>query len=184
MARAILVIGSLIILSGGVTFAALQSQAAVVKGNSIQTALASMQVSSDGINYTNSMNGYTFEGLIPGGSYVPANGYPIYLKNVGTTPLSLRISVAPNLSNNNLVDLSKVRVSLSPMAGGAGQNVSLQDLINSNSTGGAVLNQGTRVTSGQTSGLFIKIMMEADAITGPSANISNLDFNFDAVAVN
>ena len=184
LARATLIIGALIIVTFGVTFAALQSQAAVVKGNTIQTAVASLQVSSDGTNYAGSLNGYAFDGLIPGGAYVPTNGYPVYLKNVGTTPLSIRLSVSPSLVNNNQVDLSKVRVSLSPLGGGAGQNVSLQDLITANSTGGTALAQEARVTSGQSTGMLIKISMEADSITGPSANISNLDFNFGAVAVN
>lgn len=184
LARATLVIGSLMAIVGGVTFAALQSQAAVVKGNSIQTAVASLQVSSDGSNYTNSLNGYAFDGLIPGGAYVPTNGYPVYLKNVGTTPLSIKISVLPSLTNTNQVDLSKVRVSILPLGGGAGQNFSLQELVNANSTGGIALTQGTRITSGQSTAVSIKVSMEADAITGPSANISNLDINFDAVAVN
>ena len=184
LARATLVIGSLMAIVGGVTFSALQSQAAVVKGNSIQTAVASLQVSSDGSNYTNSLNGYAFDGLIPGGAYVPTNGYPVYLKNVGTTPLSIKISVLPSLTNTNQVDLSKVRVSILPLGGGAGQNFSLQELVNANSTGGIALTQGARITSGQTTAVTIKVSMEADAITGPSANISNLDINFDAVAVN
>ena len=184
LARATLVIGSLMAIVGGVTFAALQSQAAVVKGNSIQTAVASLQVSSDGSNYTNSLNGYAFEGLIPGGAYVPTNGYPVYLKNVGTTSLSIKISVLPGLTNPNQVDLSKVRVSILPLGGGAGQNFSLQELVNANSTGGIALTQGARITSGQSTAVSIKVSMEADAIIGPSANISNLDINFDAVAVN
>ena len=184
LARATLVIGSLMAIVGGVTFAALQSQAAVVKGNSIQTAVASLQVSSDGTNYTNSLNGYAFEGLIPGGAYVPTNGYPVYLKNVGSTPLSIKISVLPGLTNPNQVDLSKVRVSILPLGGGAGQNFGLQELVNANSTGGIALTQGARITSGQSTAVSIKVSMEADAIIGPSANISNLDINFDAVAVN
>ncbi len=184
LARATLVIGSLMAIVGGVTFAALQSQAAVVKGNSIQTAVASLQVSSDGSNYTNSLNGYAFEGLIPGGAYVPTNGYPVYLKNVGSTPLSIKISVLPGLTNPNQVDLSKVRVSILPLGGGAGQNFGLQELVNANSTGGIALTQGARITSGQSTAVSIKVSMEADAIIGPSANISNLDINFDAVAVN
>ncbi len=184
LARATLVIGSLMAIVGGVTFAALQSQAAVVKGNSIQTAVASLQVSSDGSNYTNSLNGYAFEGLIPGGAYIPTNGYPVYLKNVGSTPLSIKISVLPGLTNPNQVDLSKVRVSILPLGGGAGQNFGLQELVNANSTGGIALTQGARITSGQSTAVSIKVSMEADAIIGPSANISNLDINFDAVAVN
>ncbi len=184
LARAIAVVTAVSIVVSGVTFAALQSQAGVLRGNIIQTAVASLQVSRDNITYSSSMDGYVFGNLVPGGASSPSSGYPIYVKNIGTTPLAINISVKGPVANTDNVDLSKVHVQLTPINGGAGQNMLLQDLITSSSTGGIPVSSGDRLTPTQASGYLLRVSLDADAVTGSSATLGNIDFNFGAVAVN
>jgi hypothetical protein len=170
----------------GVTFAALQSQESVLAGNSIQTATANLQLSSDNQNYSNSLNGYVFNNLIPGGSPSPTIGFPIYLKNAGTSNLAVKLSISRPITNPENVDLSKVHLILGPYSGGVGQRIALQDLISSASTGGVVLtnNAVTRMLPGQSAGFSMQVVMDADAFAGPGATLSGIDFSFSANSVN
>ena len=182
--RAIAVVGAVMVVVAGVTFAALQSQAAVLKGNTIQTAVASLKLSSDGTTYTNALDGYTFVNLIPGGQPVPASGYTVYLKNAGSTPLAPKLSITKPVINPDGVDLSKVHVILSPLGGGVGQNILLQDLVSSAATGGMPVSFTSRLTPNQITSFTLQISMDSDALTGPSGTISDIDFSFGAAAVN
>ncbi len=184
LARAVAVVTAVSIVVSGVTFAALQSQSGVLRGSMIQTAVASLQVSRDGITYTSSVDGYVFGNLVPGGTTSPANGYPVYVKNVGTAPLAVNISVKGPISNPDNVDLTKVHIQLTPISGGAGQNMLFHDLIAANTTGGIPVNLGDHLNPSQAQGYLLRASLEADAVTGPSATLSNIDFNFGALAVN
>ncbi|MDB5170619.1 MAG: hypothetical protein JWO35_313 [Candidatus Saccharibacteria bacterium] len=184
LARAVAVVAAVSIVVSGVTFAALQSQAGVLKGNIIQTAVASLQVSPNGVTYSSSMDGYVFGNLVPGGQSSPNNGYPVYVKNVGTTPLAVKLSVKGLVTNPDGVDLTKVHVQLTPIAGGASQNILLQDLIAADTTGGIALNLGTRLNQDQSIVYLLRVSLDADAVVGSSATLSNVDFNFGALAVN
>lgn len=168
----------------GVTYAALQSQSAILQGNTIQTATANLQLSSNGTTYSSQLDGYSFVNLIPGGQPTPLNGYPVYLKNSGSTPLSLKLSISKPVTNADNVDLSKVHVLLSPMGAGAGQNIPLQDLVTTGTNSGVALTTATRIIPSQSLGYTLQVSMDADAISGPSATISNVDFSFGATAVN
>lgn len=182
--RAAGVVTAVVIAVGGVTFAALQSQIGVVKGNTIQTAVASLQVSPNGTTYASTMDGYVFGNLIPGGQPTPINGYPVYVKNVGTSPLAVKLSVSGTVDNPNNVDLSKVHVILSPTSGGAPQNMLLSDLIAAASSGGIAVNQAGHIIPTQVISFTMQVSLESDAINGPNATLSNVDFNFGALAVN
>lgn len=184
LTRAAAVISAVMVIVSGVTFAALQSQEDVLKGNTIQTAVANLQLSSDGINFTNSLSGFTFSGLIPGGAPAPANGYPIYLKNDGSTALALKLSIPKPITNPDNADLSKVHVLLTPFGGGAPQNMTLQDLVSSAASGGIALAQPGRLGVGQSTGFNVQVSMESDAVSGPSATITDIDFSFGAATVN
>src|SRR4051794_22881330 len=91
--RAIGVIAALIVIVSGVTFAALQSQQDTLTGNTIQTATANLQLSTDGTSYNNSHAGFDFTNIVPGGAAMPTAGYGFYLKNGGGTPLTLKLAV-------------------------------------------------------------------------------------------
>jgi hypothetical protein len=58
--RAVGVVAVLLVIVSGVTFAALQSQQDTLTGNTIQTATANLQLSTDGVNFTNSQAGFNF----------------------------------------------------------------------------------------------------------------------------
>ncbi len=184
--QAMSIIAVIMIVISGVTFAALQSQQATVKGNSIVTAMADLKLSKNNQNYTNSLDGYSFTGLIPGGAATPTDGYPIYLLNGGSTALALKLSVDSSLSNPDMVNLAKVHIILSPFGGGALQNITLQDLMTANTTGGIALTGGAaaHLLAGTNTGFTMQIMMEGDAVSGAIANIGNITFNFNATAVN
>lgn len=180
----VMVIVATIAAVGGITFAALQSQPAITKGNTIQTAVASLQVSSNGSTYSSSMDGFNFNNLIPGGQPAPSGGYAMYVRNAGTTPLALRLSVSSLVANPDNVDLSKVHVLLTPLNSSTTQNFILQDLIAAQTSGGAAVTSASRIISTQSMGFSMQVSLDADAITGPSASLSNIDFSFGAVAVN
>lgn len=174
----------IILLATGVTFAALQSQPAVLRGNTIQTAVASLQISQNGSNYSSTVDGYVFSNLIPGGQPMPTNGYSVFVKNVGTTPLALKLSVKPAISNPQNVDLSKVRLILTPTPSGAAQSMTLQDLIAADSNGGLAVTQAGHIIPSQALSYIMQIAFDADAVTGPNATLGNIDFSFGALAVN
>jgi hypothetical protein len=155
-----------------------------VRGSTIQTANASIQVSKDGIAYTDSLTGYNFGGLIPGGQALPSNGYPIYVKNTGTSQLAVKLSIAKPVTNPDNVDLSKVHVILSPFSGGAPQNITLQDLIANVAAGGVQLNSMPRMLPGTSGGFSMQISMDVDAVSTASASLSDIDFSFSGTAVN
>src|SRR3954466_4669255 len=94
LARAITVVASIGIVVTGVTFAALQSQQAVLSANTIQTASANLLIgtaSATSTAYSNSHSGFTFANVVPGGPAMPTDGNTFYLKNTGTATLALKI---------------------------------------------------------------------------------------------
>jgi hypothetical protein len=141
-------------------------------------------LSSDGTNFTSTLSGYAFNNIIPGGAASPTVGYPISLKNAGTTALSLKLSIAKPITNPDNVDLAKVHIILSPFSGGVPQNITLQDLVTSSSTGGVALSAASRVTPSQMTGYAMQVMMESDAFSGASTTLSDIEFSFGATAVN
>lgn len=180
--RAMAIVLSIITVSGGVSFAALASQDKLT-GNKIQTATANLQLSVDGINYANTQVGFSFADIVPGGLPVPTTGYEVYVKNSGTTPLALKFSVVNTIINPDNVDLTKVHVILEPIGAGAGQNFTLQSLADSYISGGLSMLTPTQLGSGSTAIYRLRISMESNAVNGPSATISNLDFTFSGVVV-
>src|SRR5438309_2343932 len=112
LGRAVGVVAGVVIVVSGVTFAALQSQQDKLTGNTIETATANLQLSTDGSNYATSQAGFDFSNIVPGGQAVPQSGYNVYLKNSGGTPLALKLAVSSTPSNPSNVDLNKVNVIL------------------------------------------------------------------------
>lgn len=167
---------------GGVSFAALISQQAKLAGNTIQTATANLQISGDGTNFSNTQPGFVFSNLVPGAQASPASGYPIYLKNTGGTPLALQIAISSLPTNPDSIDLSKVHVILAPTSGGSVQNLTIQSLIGSYPSGGQSILSPALLMPGTTAQYKLQIMMDADAVNGPSASINNVDFSFGGVA--
>lgn len=181
--RAVLVLAAVGLIVGRVTFAALQSQQAVLAGNTIESATAALQLATDGATFVSSVQGFTFSGLIPGGPAMPTqnNGKALWFKNSGNAPLSVKamISTAPTVTGD--IDLSKVFLVINPAGGGSSQTVSLAALQSAASTGGValttpVLAPGTQVQYN------VQVSMAADAFSGNSASIQNLNIVFVGAA--
>ena len=183
--RAVTVMAVVGVVVSGVTFAALTSQQAVLAGNTIETATADLRVSQDGSTYTNSLAGFDFANVVPGGAAVPAAGYNFYLKNFGGTPLLLKLGVASTVANPDNVDLTKVSVILTSIGSGAQpQTFTLASLIAANTTGGAALTSPSPLINGTQQKFGVQVSMASDAFSGSSASLGNLDFAFSGLATN
>lgn len=181
--RAVCALVAVIAVTGGITFAVLQSQAATLTGNKIMTATANLQVSQEDGNYKDTANGYSFMALVPGGQSTPS--FPVYVKNTGSTKLALRVSVPGPLSNPGNIDLSKVHVILTyPESGNAEQSITLAELVASNATGGVALTRYSSLEKVHRAPISIKVAMDADAYTGSGASIDNFNISFSGIAVN
>lgn len=180
--RSFVVIVALIAILSSVTFAALQSQQNVLVGNTIATATANLQLSTDGTAYSDSRTGFDFNNLVPGGAAMPITGHSFYLKNAGGTPLALRFAINSAPSNPNGIDLSKVTVLLSTVgAGTSAQTFSLQSLIAGASSGGLAMT-GANLANGSAQQYKLQVQMATDAVSGSSASLGNVDFAFSGIA--
>jgi hypothetical protein len=176
--RAVTVITAVVAMAGGVTYAALQSPQVKLTGSTIQTATANLEVSADGVSYAASQPGYVFGALVPGGQATPLDGYPVYLKNTGGTPLALKLAVSSLPANPDSVDFTKVHVIVTPSNGGSIQNFTLQSLVANSGAGGSSILVPTQLAPGAIAQYKLQVSMEADAMSGPSATINNIDFSF------
>ncbi|HSX05644.1 MAG TPA: hypothetical protein VLF69_04205 [Candidatus Saccharimonadales bacterium] len=177
IARAIAVLSAVGLITTAVTFAAIQSNGNALTGNVIQTATAALQISTNANSgpWSDSTQGFTFSGLVPGGPAQPSSngGYSVFLKNTGTAPLRLMLHVPTPPSAPSTVDLSKVSVLLTPYTGGTTQTMLLSDLI----AGTVDIANSTIAVSGVGS-YRVQVSMASDAVTGNGATISNLDLSF------
>lgn len=174
LARAIGVLSAVGIATTLVTFAAIQSNGSALTGNTIQTATAALKLSRDDITYSDSVAGFTFSGLVPGGAAQPtANTYIVYVKNVGTATLNLSLTVPTVPTVTGTVDLSKVSVILTPLGSGAPQTFLLSSLL-----AGMVNIANSSLTIGNDLAYHVQVSMASDAVTGNGATISNLNLSF------
>ena len=177
--RALLVATLVTLVGGSVTFAVLQSQQNTLTGNTIETATANLQLSTDGTNYSDTQAGFDFANIILGGPAQPVTGYPFYLKNSGGAPLSLKLAVTSAPSNPDNVDLTKVSVILTTVGTGTGtQTFSLQSLM----TDGGVVVTGTPLAVGTSQQYKLQVALAADAVSGSSASLGNIDFAITGLA--
>lgn len=179
--RAMVVMGGVLLLVSGVTYAALQSQQSVLAGNTISTATADIKISNDNNTYSNTKTGYDFSSVIPGGPAVPATGYVFFLKNFGSTPSQIKMAISSTPTNLNNVDLSKVSVIITRYGGGPTQNFSVSSLMNSYADGGLALTESLPVATFYQ--YKLQVSMAADAFTGTSASLGNIDFVFTGTSV-
>lgn len=185
LVRAISIVASVAIVVAGVTFAALQSQQAVLSGNTIQTASANLLIgtaSATSSEFSNSHSGFTFANIIPGEDAPAANSSSLYLKNTGAATLNVKLSVSGTPTNTSNVDLTKVLVTITRVDTGAVQTASLATLIGNGPNGGLSL---TDPLAPGTTGIEYKlnVSMASDAFNGSSASIGALDFVFSGTAV-
>lgn len=164
----------------GVTFAALQSQQAVLTGNTIQSATADLRIGTSSSSFAASRAGFSFQDLVPGGPAMPADGNTFYLKNYGSAPLALKLTVGSVPTNTSNVDLAKVFVQLTRVDSNVTQTASLQSLIDGYPANGLAI---TDVLSGGATGTFrVRASMAADAFSGTNATIGAIDLVFSGTA--
>lgn len=178
--RAIMVISSVVILATGVTFAALQSQQAVLAGNSIQTATADLKISTDGTTFTNSRTGFAYSQVIPGAAPTALATSTFYLRNSGTPTLNLAVAVSSTPLNTQNVDLSKVYLIVTREDTPATQKFALSGLIAAYATGGLAITDP--LLGGRTAQYRMQVSMDTDAFSGQEADISGIDLVFKGTA--
>lgn len=174
--RAVAVMGVVVAIVSGVTFAALQSQQAVLSGSTISTATADLKISLNGTTFATSSVGFSFSDIIPGGSAVPTTGNNFYLKNLGTTSVLTKVAVSSVPTNPNNVDLSKVSIIITRTPGGSPQTFTLAQLISNYASGGVQVS--TALAINEVGQYKVQASMTADAFSGPSASLGNIDLVF------
>src|SRR6266404_473704 len=175
--RAAIVLGAVGTITTAATFAALQSQQAVLASNTINSATASLSVSTDNTTFSNTKTGFTFSGIVPGGASVPTSGNPVWLRNSGTANLGLKAAISSTPSNLNNVDLTKVFLHVTRSDNSFDQSFSLKSLIDGYATGGVSI--GDTVNISATVQYLLRVSMTSDAFSGSSGiTISGVDLVF------
>lgn len=175
--RTLLVLGAVGIITTAASFAALQSQQAVLAGNTINSATASLSVSTDNSTFGSSKTGFTFSGIIPGGPAVPTSGYPTWLRNSGSANLSIKAAISSTPANLSNVDLSKVFLHVSRTDNSFDQSFTLKSLIDGYASGGVAI--GDTINTTATVQYLLRVSMASDAFNGSSGvTISGVDLVF------
>lgn len=113
IARSIATFGAVAALVTGVTFANLNNTATLTENN-INSATANLQVDSQGDNsFADTDPGFTFVGVVPGGSAVPSTGFAFKLKNnggVNDAALDIKVTLGSLPSWSTSVDNNQVHL--------------------------------------------------------------------------
>lgn len=173
-AIALLIIG----LVTGLAYALMQTQADV-SGNTISTGTTNLQISTDGTHYSNSIPGFSFTNMLPGGYPAPAGGYPIYLKNTGSTDLDLSLSIPGTPSNPSDTNLNKLSFVLTE----AGSQTGPSNFLIGGLIGGPASLEG-ELAPGATREYELQATMRLDADQGITVSGINLTFTGTARDVN
>jgi hypothetical protein len=184
--RAILVMGAVAALVTGVTFAAMTSNTATLADDSINSATADLQISSDAScgpssgTFGTSANGFDFNGLIPGGPASPSETF--CLRNNGTANLALKLFIPTmptwTVTPSGTVDPGEVDVHVSCSAGAGTLDARLQDLGSS-----AQAFDTSTLAAGATAICTINVDMNSAAFSGQGASSSDFDFDFSGEAI-
>lgn len=184
LARAMAVLAAVTILVTSVTYAALQSQPASLTGNTIKSATADLRIGTSASTFAGSRTGFTFAEVVPGGPAMPADGQTFYLKNYGTTNMTLKLAVGSAPTNTSDVNLHKVFILLTRVETGTQQTFSLQELVDAQTAGGQAVTDPLLAASpvGQ---YRLRAMMAADAYTGTGVDVSvgGIDLVFSGLPV-
>lgn len=178
----IITLFALAVIAAGATFASLQSQSIALTGNQINTS-AGLAISTNGTSFPQTISGFNFTGVVPGGAPFPASGNSFYIKNTGFANLAIKAAISSNPSVTGSVNLSKVYLIFTDQATNTATSISLQSLISSYaagmSTGGVSLNDN--IAAGATAQFTLQAQMDADAFNGSTASITGIDLWFIGV---
>jgi hypothetical protein len=181
VARAVIIVSAVAVLATGVTYAALQSQAANLTGNSISTATADLRIGTSTSTFSNTRTGFSFGGIVPGAEPTPAEGNSFYLKNYGTAPMALKAAVSSVPTNASNVDLSKVYIIFNRVDTNATQKLSVASLVEANASGGILLTD--TLAGGVVAQYKTQVSMDNDAFSGQSASIGGIDLVFTGAVI-
>ena len=182
VSRAVGVISAVVVLMTGVTYAALQSPQATLTNSTISSATADLRIGTSATSFSSTRIGFNFVDLIPGGIAAPVDGNIFYLKNYGNANLGLHISIGSIPVNLSNVDLTKVSFVMTRLDSSTVQTFTVKALVDSYINGGLSL---TDSLSGSVVAEYkLQAIMSADAFTGQTAQISDLDLVFTGTGTN
>ena len=182
VSRAVGVISAVVVLMTGVTYAALQSPQATLTNSTISSATADLRIGTSATSFSSTRVGFNFVDLIPGGIAAPVDGNIFYLKNYGNANLGLHISIVSIPVNLSNVDLTKVSFVMTRLDTSTVQTFTVKALVDSYINGGLSL---TDSLSGSAVAQYkLQAIMSADAFTGQTAQISDLDLVFTGTGTN
>ena len=182
VSRAVGVISAVVVLMTGVTYAALQSPQATLTNSTISSATADLRIGTSATSFSSTRIGFNFVDLIPGGIAAPVDGNIFYLKNYGNANLGLHISIGSIPVNLSNVDLTKVSFVMTRLDTSTVQTFTVKALVDSYINGGLSL---TDSLSGSAVAQYkLQAIMSADAFTGQTAQISDLDLVFTGTGTN
>lgn len=181
LTRGVIVLVMVGTITTAATFAALQSQQAVLASNTINSATAALAVSTDNTSFGNSKTGFTFNAVVPGGPAVPTNGNAIWLRNNGTSSLAIKLAISSTPSNLSNVDLSKAYLHINRTDTSFSQSISLKSLIDSYATGGTAIGDTLNISA--TTQYLLRVSMDTDAFNSTGGvTISAVDLVFTGLA--
>lgn len=170
---------ALAVIATGATFAALQSTSVALTGNQINTS-AGLAISTNNVSFPQTIAGFNFTGVVPGGDPYPASGNSFYIKNTGVANLAIKAAISTPPSNPNGVNLAKVYLIFTRVDGSTVTSLSVQSLVSSYaggaSSGGLSLNDS--IAPGVVAQYKLQVSMDSDAFSGSSAAISGIDLWF------
>ncbi len=184
--RAVGVISAVMIVVGGVTYAALQSQA-ILADNSISSATTGLLVDGSDVDTTpsESETGFNFANLAPGADYGTAKEFR--LKNSGTAPLDITVAASVSVPTGSLdKSLVKVKITDTSETGDPFVEYTLAQLeagpVNVPGVSGPLTTSAGSLdsASGGEQDIFdIQVKLELGAVTGAGANTGNFNLIFN-----
>lgn len=182
LVRAYSIVAVLAVILGGVTFAALRSQNNYVTGSRMTSASADLKIAKqfNGV-YADTVPGFDFLNVAPGGVAMPRNGNDLYFRNTGTEYMDLQLNISPErLLNANGVALDKAHIVITNDLGTVYASPSIAELIDAD----GAIPLGVGVIGG--GGIQrVRIMMQLDDGAVPNitqAHINDIDLVFSGVS--
>ena len=181
--RAVLVVGAVMAIATGVTFAALQSQATLTD-NTISSATADLQVNSTGEDFGATDTGFDFTGLVPGADYGAASDFQ--LRNNGDADLNVQVyAETVSATGTGVLDKSKVMVKFTNTSTAEPAEYSLAQLeaANRDVPGASSTFTDLFLEAPETDNFEIQVKLEEGAVSG-TGPVSVNDFDLVFVGTN
>lgn len=180
--RTVIAVCVIVLAVGGVAYATLFSNLASVGGNTISTTSANLKVSTDGSHYAAQVDGFDFSNIMPGQQLQPAEGKTIFLRNDGTTRLTLNVSANPlTINADNSIDTSRVYMAFTRANTSDAQQLALSTL-----TSGQASPLSYTLNPGQEVAYRLQVRVDEGAVSDTTTQsvIGGLTLIFDGAAEN